>query len=59
MSVNFPTPWRAERSGNWLKRRAIGTFYDSEGRFIGMAETPELAQRIVDAVNAKAEVEAR
>lgn len=39
-------PWRV---GNSLGR----TLYDVEGEFVGLMDTPELAQLVVDAVNAR------
>ena len=41
-----PTPWR-------VGRKVQRTIYDADDVLIGLMDTPELARRVVEAVNAQ------
>jgi hypothetical protein len=47
-------PKRPKGDLPWRVGSALGrTLYDVDGEFVGLMDSPELAQQVVDAVNAR------
>lgn len=53
--MSEPEPKRPKGDRPWRVGNSLGrTLYDVDGEFVGLMDTPELAQLVVSAVNAAA-----